>query len=91
MTNLDPLEWKPAHRWKPELWTILLLIVAAGAMAGALAGYFVATALDGEARLDFLDWIKEYSEDAWPWGLTGAVFAGVIAFAIKVTSSDALK
>ncbi len=71
------------------LWMILLLFIGAGAMAGALAGYFIATTLDGEARPDFLVWIKDYFEDAWPWGLTGAVFAGVIAFAIRVTSSDA--
>ena len=89
MTNLDPLEWKPAHRWKPEHGMILLLAIAAGAISGALVGYFVATTFDGEARPDFLVWIKEYSEDAWPWGLTGAVIAGVIAFAIRVTASDA--
>ena len=89
MTNLDPVRWTPARRRKPGHWLVLLLFVAAGAIAGALAGYFVATTLDPDARTDFLVWVRDSSEDAWPWELAGAVFAGVSAFAIAVTSSDA--
>ena len=89
MTNVDPVRWMPERRWMPAHWVILLLFIAAGAMAGALAGYFVATTLDAEARTDFLVWAMDHSEDAWPWGLAGAVFSGVTAFAIAVTSSDA--
>jgi len=83
MTNLNPLRWKPEH------WVILLLFIGAGALAGAVIGYFVGTTFDAQARPDFLVWIRDYSDDAWPWELTGAVLAGVVTFAIGVTSEDA--
>ena len=68
---------------------LLFLFLAGGALAGAFVGYFMGTSLDSLARPDFLVWVRDYSEDAWPWELAGAVAASAIAFAIGVTSDGA--